>query len=109
MELPVPDESIIEKLIKEVQIMLNYDSRVTDKNEQKESLSMLTLRNSINREIKDLGSNAFALFNGVTWYTTHNMRTRNSLNSQINGTANLINQKAYRFCIGLKSNINQTI
>ena len=103
------DESIIEKLIKEVQIMLNYDSRVTDKNEQKESLSMLTLRNSINREIKDLGSNAFALFNGVTWYTTHNMRTRNSLNSQINGTANLINQKAYRFCIGLKSSINQTI
>jgi hypothetical protein len=102
------DETIIENLIKEVQIMLNYDSRITDKNEQKERLSMLTLRNSIDREIKDLGHNAFALFNGVTWYTTHEMRTKNLLHSQINGSANLINQKAYRFCINLKSKINHS-
>jgi hypothetical protein len=59
--------------------------------------------------MKDLGNNAFGLFNGVTWYTTHEMRTSDLVTSQISGTANLINQKAFRFCNNLKRNNNQSI
>lgn len=103
LELIKIDQNIINQLVNDVRNMLGYDSNSEN---QKESHSILSLRYSIDREIKDLGLNAFALFNGVTWYTTHEMRTKNLLHSQINGSANLINQKAYRFCINLKSRIN---
>jgi hypothetical protein len=98
------DESVITRFIKEVHLMLTKDSKSIDKKNWENSPSMLKLRKSIEREMKDLGNNAFALFNGVTWYTTHELRSPNILNSQINGTANLINQKAFRFCINLKRN-----
>jgi hypothetical protein len=98
------DESVITRFIKEVHLMLTKDSKSIDKKDWETSPSMLKLRKSIEREMKDLGNNAFALFNGVTWYTTHELRSPHTLNSQINGTANLINQKAFRFCINLKRN-----
>ena len=101
MEMIRVDETTINQLIKEIYNMLAPDSNLTSKKWQ-ESPSMMSLRLSIEREIKDLGNNAFALFNGVTWYTTHEMRTSNAVHSQINGTAKLINQKAYRFCNTLK-------
>jgi hypothetical protein len=52
--------------------------------------------------MKDLGNTAFGLFNGVTWYTTHEMRNSVAKQSMINGTASRINQKAFRFCSNLK-------
>ena len=39
-------------------------------------IKLVTLRDSILREYKDLGENAFGLFNGITHYTTHKMETR---------------------------------
>lgn len=102
MEMIRVDETIINQLIKEIYAMLMHDSQISTSKNWQESPSMMSLRLSIEREIKDLGNNAFALFNGVTWYTTHEMRTNNTVHSQINGTAKLINQKAYRFCNTLK-------
>lgn len=102
MESVRVDQGVINQLIKEVYTMLGHDSKVAGQKDWRNSPSMLTLQNSIEREIKDLGNNAFALFNGVTWYTTHEMRTNDVVYSHINGTANLINQKAYRFCNNLK-------
>lgn len=109
MESVRVDESVITRLIKEVHLMLATDSKLIKQKDWKTSPSMVTLHKSIEREMKDLGNNAFGLFNGVTWYTTHEMRTADSVNSQINGTANLINQKAFRFCNNLKRNNNQSI
>lgn len=109
MESVRVDESVITRLIKEVQVMLATDSKAIKQKDWTSSPSMLTLRKSIDREMKDLGNNAFGLFNGVTWYTTHEMRTSDLVTSQISGTANLINQKAFRFCNNLKRNNNQSI
>jgi hypothetical protein len=106
METVRVDESVITKLIKEVHLMLATDSKAIKQKDWTSSPSMLTLRKSIDREMKDLGNNAFGLFNGVTWYTTHEMRTSDLVTSQISGTANLINQKAFRFCSNLKRNNN---
>jgi hypothetical protein len=105
MESVRVDESIVNKLIKEVYTMLANDSKLIHHKNWENSPSMKLLRTCIEKEMKDLGNNAFGLFNGVTWYTTHELRTANSLSSQINGTANLINQKAFRFCNNLKRNL----
>jgi hypothetical protein len=106
MESVRVDENVITRLIKEVHVMLANDSKAIKQKDWTSSPSMLTLRKSIDREMKDLGNNAFGLFNGVTWYTTHEMRTSDLVTSQISGTANLINQKAFRFCNNLKRNNN---
>lgn len=103
------DENAVNRLIKEIHMMLSSDSKAIKQKDWTASPSMLTLRKSIDREMKDLGNNAFGLFNGVTWYTTHELRTADPVSSQINGTANLINQKAFRFCNNLKRNNKQTI
>ena len=108
MESVRVDQGVVNQLIHEVYTMLGHDSKLAGKKDWRNSPSMLTLQNSIDREIKDLGNNAFALFNGVTWYTTHEMRTNDAVYSHINGTANLINQKAFRFCNNLKRNNNQS-
>lgn len=108
MESVRVDESVITRLIKEVHLMLATDSKAIKQKDWTSSPSMLTLRKSIDREMRDLGNNAFGLFNGVTWYTTHEMRTSDLVTSQISGTANLINQKAFRFCNNLKRNNNQS-
>ncbi len=102
MESVRVDQSAVTQLIKEIHFMLAYDSKAIKQKDWTSSPSMLTLHKSIEREMKDLGNNAFGLFNGVTWYTTHEMRNNNAKHSGINGTANRINQKAFRFCNNLK-------
>lgn len=98
-------EGTVARLIKEIHKMLHWDSRIID---WKESPSMRTLHNCINKEMQDLGNNAFGLFNGITWYTSHEMRNAGSDFGRLNGTANKINQKAYRFCLGLKNTNDHT-
>jgi hypothetical protein len=106
MELVRVDERIVDQLIKEVHVMLSYDSKAIQPKDWTTSPSMITLHNAIKREMKDLGNNAFGLFNGVTWYTTHDMRNSEARQSMINGTANRINKKAYSFCSKLKEYAN---
>jgi hypothetical protein len=102
MEFVRVDESVVNQLIKEVHLMLTTDSKAIEPKDWTSSPSMITLHNSIKREMKDLGNTAFGLFNGVTWYTTHEMRNSEAKQSVINGTAYRINQKAFRFCSNLK-------
>jgi hypothetical protein len=102
MEFVHVDESVVNQLIKEVHLMLTTDSKAIEPKDWTSSPSMITLHNSIKREMMDLGNTAFGLFNGVTWYTTHEMRNSEAKQSVINGTANRINQKAFRFCSNLK-------
>jgi len=106
MESVRVDESVVIQLIREVHLMLTYDSKAIQPKDWTTSPSMITLHNAIQREMKDLGNNAFGLFNGVTWYTTHDMRNSEAHHSMINGNANRINQKAYSFCSKLKAFAN---
>lgn len=96
-------EGIVNQLIKEIYKMLRVDSKSLKQMHWQDSPTMRTLNNCINKEMQDLGNNAFGLFNGVTWYTSHEMRNAGSDFGRLNGTANRINQKAYRFCLSLKS------
>jgi hypothetical protein len=94
--------AIVSKLITEIYRMLNNDSRVPKENEWQRIPSMKLLKDSIDKEMAALGNNLFGLFNGVTWYTSHEMRNSDSTWSRFNGTAAEINQKAFRFCNNLK-------
>lgn len=50
----------------------------------------------IDSEMKDVGQNVFGLFQGVTKYTTHNLKSRvDSSFGNLLGTADLYNQRAY--------------
>lgn len=57
------------------------------------------LTNTINSEMGDLGDNVFGLFQGVTKYTTHCLKTKNVAPfGNLMGTANEINQRAISLC-----------
>jgi len=59
---------------------------------------LVSLRDSILREVKDLGENAFALFNGVTYYTTHKMKTyEKDVFGNLFTSKNKVNQEGYKF------------
>ena len=88
------DGNVINQLVKNIHKMLSTDSSIVKREKWGYSPSMITLRNCIEHEMKDLGNNAFGLFNGVTWYTSHKMRNAGVDFGKINSTANLINQKA---------------
>jgi len=103
------DSGIIEKLITDVHSMLSKDSSVPKSKDWRESPSMQLLLESINIEMGHLGNNLFGLFNGVTYYTSHQMRNSDSDLSKINGTAHMINQKAYRFCNNIKRQQSKVI
>jgi hypothetical protein len=55
------------------------------------------LRNSMFREIKDLGDNMFGAFQGVTFYTTHELSTRESAFGNVFGAPATINNRALEF------------
>ena len=103
------DEPVIDRLIKEIYDTLSKDSAPAKEKDWTKSPSMHSLKKAIYHEMEDLGNNAFGLFNGVTFYTTHKMRSTDVLTSQINGTAYQINQKAFRFCKTLKRNYKISI
>ena len=104
MESVRVDEGLINRLVVDIHKMLETDSSLIKKENWGWSPSMQLLRKSIDKEMKDLGNNAFGLFNGVTWYTSHEMRNAESVVGRMTGTANQINQKAFRFCNNLKRN-----
>jgi len=98
-------ESHIRQLMKEIQKLLGR----TSSDESEQSPSMKLLRDCIDREMRELGNNAFGLFNGVTWYTSHEMRNSESSFGRIGGTAYNINQKAFKFCSQLKNKAFNTV
>ncbi len=109
MEEAMVTDRAVEQLIKEIHKMLATDSTKPKDETWGQSPSMNLLRQSIYKEMRDLGNNAFGLFNGVTWYTSHEMRNAGSDFGRLNGTANRINQKAYRFCMALKNASNKEV
>ena len=84
--------------------MLSTDIQLPTNDRKKEILnspSALNLRDCIVRETNDLGKNAFGLFNGVTWYTSHELRQPQSNFGNTSGMAQQLNTKALEFCLSL--------
>ena len=57
------------------------------------------LASAIRGESNDLGDNLWGLFNGVTKYTTHDIKSKNKVFGNVLGNVNSINQRAYKFCL----------
>jgi len=43
--------------------------------------------------------NAFGLINGVTWYTSHEIRNTKQHFGNLSGVAREINEKAFNYCM----------
>lgn len=97
------DSACVEKLVVEIHKMLQGTRKTKPKEAWGQSASMILLRNCIEKEMFQLGRNAFGLFKGVTWYTSHEMRGANSPYASPEGTAHRINQKAFQYCMHLKT------
>ena len=81
--------------------LLNTDRVFPDRAKAKELLDSshgLLLQKSISKETKELGMNAFGLLNGVTWYTSHEIRNPKKHFGNISGIAKELNDKAFHFC-----------
>lgn len=100
------DEKVVEELITDLYKRIYWDSSMPKPGEKINVPSMNTLRDCIYKEMGDIGLNAFGLFNGVTWYTTHAMRGSHKHFGNTEGTARLLNQRAFQFVSNLK---NKTI
>lgn len=84
--------------------MLSSDKFVCSDERRKEILDSdkaLNILRCIGKETSDLGQNAFGLFNGVTWYTTHEMRRYKDNFGNTSGLAQELNAKALDFCLHL--------
>ncbi len=62
------------------------------------------LRNGIQREMNAVGENVWGLFNGVTWYTSHDIKTNRPSLGNVAGLANVMNKKAFEYCTKLIQN-----
>lgn len=56
------------------------------------------LINAINKETKEIGNNLWGLFNGVTWYTTHDLEQKNETFGNMFDTKGRLNDNAIKFC-----------
>ncbi len=84
--------------------LLNTDRVFPDHAKAKELIASsqgILLQKSISRETKELGMNAFGLLNGVTWYTSHEIRNPKKHFGNLSGVAKELNDKAFHFCTEL--------
>jgi hypothetical protein len=101
------DEKIIQECIARIAKLTDEEKALSVK-ERQEVLSAQKLNKmdeiaaSLRTEVGELGNNAWAMFNGVTHYTTHVMssRTQESFGNLF-GEKNTANQKAYDFALEL--------
>lgn len=57
------------------------------------------LQSAINREMKSLGSNLWGLYNGLTYFTTHMIKTDKHTLGNVSGTAQQLNHLGYQLCL----------
>lgn len=101
------DESIIQECIARIVKLTDEERAMTFKEREKEMSSQKLnkideVSASLRTEVGELGGNAWAMFNGVTHYTTHVMGSRtNESFGNLFGEKNTANQKAYDFALEL--------
>lgn len=102
------DDSIRRALIERLTRMTE-EERLGNEISTRKTNIIAQINDCIDRECKSLGNNAFGLFNGVTYYTTHVKPTKNKaggvpLLGNPFGTLNDFNQTAFKFCNELVNN-----
>ena len=80
-------------------LQISKEDRLSNEISTRKANQMEVLRNSVFTEINDLGDNLFAIFNGVTRYTTHEMYAKEKTFGNIFGTSALINKRAYEYAL----------
>lgn len=97
------DEGIRQEMIMRVLNLEKEEMLASDKSARL-TQKLELINNAIQKEINDLGENAFALFNGITRFTTHDLKARNltteSFGAVVGSAAN-INERAYNFAFDL--------
>lgn len=104
------DETLIQECVDRVAKLTDEEKMMTTK-ERHELLSTQKLNKiddilaSVRGEVAELGNNAWALFNGITHYTTHVMPVRGAEGiSSLFGAKAEANKKAYNFGLELLEN-----
>ena len=90
------DQGLIDQLVREV-----LETNMIDSSEVKGGEREELLRAGIKKETEALGNNVWGLFNGVTWYTSHDLRNSRGGIGNVNGVAQLVNEKAFKFCTNI--------
>jgi hypothetical protein len=91
------DDSIKDALVERLTRMNDEEKLGNELSTRKRNI-ITNLNSSIDRECADLGDNAFGLFNGITHYTTHIKNSKNAIFGNPFGSANELNQTAFKFC-----------
>jgi hypothetical protein len=92
------DAKIVKECVERL-IGLTYEEKLDNKliSPQK-GQKLILLKDSIIKETKDLGENAFGLFNGITHYSTHIMKTQEKdVFGNLFTSKGVINEKGYQF------------
>lgn len=104
------DEKIIQECVNRL-IDLSVEERAMTSKELEDALSSQKLNKrddilaSLRSEMAELGNNAWGLFNSVTHYSTHVMKSRGSDEvSKMFGAKNKANQIGYDYCLELLNN-----
>lgn len=95
------DSSISEALIQRLTRMTNEERLGTAELSTRKINIVNDLWKSIDRECLAIGDNAFGLFNGITHYTTHIKKAKETTFGNVLGGLNQINQEAFEFCEAL--------
>jgi len=68
-----------------------------DKISTRKKNKMILLNGCIDNEIKDVGNTLWGLFNGVTYYTSHKINSKNAIYGNLFGTEYLLNARAFDY------------
>ena len=94
-------EMFVNNILNITDRMIKDDEVSTVKLNQKKSLFA-----AINRETNEMGNNLYGMFNGVTYYTTHEKGSKNKIFGNVFGHLADINNRAFAFAEDLDYKMN---
>ena len=97
------NDEIREKMVHHVLGIKN--SAVISELSTRKTNQIAALYNNIAIEEKDLGTNLWSTFNGITRYTTHELNRDNQTFGNVFGSAATFNDKAYELAVQLENNL----
>lgn len=80
-------------------MQVSEEDRLEEKISTRKQNLINTLQADITTEFNDLGENVWALFNGVTRFTTHHINPKERVFGNVFGTPAEYNQRAYEFAL----------
>lgn len=86
------DNSVIDRVVENI-VQLEEDE---EENSTRKLNTASNIRMSIDREINAVGKTAWGIFNGLTYYSTHVMKNKNTTFGSIVGPAASFNKKAVK-------------